>query len=428
MMQNRRYARVLSGILPLLVLVCFPSAAVWPESFIDYGGSLAVTAGVENDGIETEALLEDTLSLWVSATLGRFTLMAQGSMVNSLERSYLFDLDAAKLSGRFPGSPDPDSEFAFDAGRFIFSDFTGYILNDKADGLRLEWNFPFTTVALAAAYTGWVIKPNTTVMMSQSDAIDSLDSEIYYAPPRLIETLLLHVPEAFLGQDLRITWIAQQDLRREEDYLLPGDKVNTYYFGVGADGPVLKNLFYDIFGFAGMGTIAHDTHIFSGFFGAGLKYYRQDALSTRYEMRVLYAGGEKGAARFYSDIGRTESSQFLPISKRDTGIVFSPRMSNIAMLELGYALKPLEPLQIDIRGFGFWRAATGPISESGVDQTDRDNRFLGLELDTRAEWRFYSDFGVTAGLGLFLPASGSLGAMYDDSLRIKFTLEAVFAF
>jgi hypothetical protein len=318
-------------------------------------------------------------------------------------------------------------EFLFDAGRFAFSDFTGFILNDTADGLRLAWHFPFTTLTVEAGWFGFVIKPNTTVLLSQSDAVDSVTEDVYYAPRRLFETLSLQVPEAFLSHDLRLAWMAQQDLRRSGDFAEPGDRVNTFYAGAGLEGSFFPGVFHDVFAFGGFGSISGDRQIFSGFFGGGVRYYRKDAVSSRYDLRILRATGEPGAGRFYSPPGGG-SRQFLPISRKDTGIVFSPRMGNMTLCEIGWSGKPRDPLFVDLRGFAFWRSAAGPISESGIDQEDDRDLFLGLELDARAGWRFHSDFGASAGLGCFLPAAGSLGAFHDDSVRFTMTVEATFAF
>jgi hypothetical protein len=349
-------------------------------------------------------------------------------MVNNLDRAYLFDLDIAKLSWRFPREPEPDAATVVDAGRFLFSDFTGQVLSHKADGLRVEWGFPFTNISAAAAYTGLVVKPNSTILMSLSDAKDSVDDDVYYGSPRLIEVVTLRVPAGVFGQDFVLSLAAQQDLRAyDSEAEAAVDRVNTFYTGLGTEGALFSSLYLDLFGYLCFGTVG-ETRLFAQLYGAGLRYFRQEFYSSRFEGRLLYAGGENNTDGFYKGSTDGESNQFFPISKKDTGIVFSPRLANITLLELGYSLKPLSLVQAGFQTFLFWRSTAGPISEGGLDPADMKDRFLGAEFDLTANWKLRSDVGLSFGFGLFFPAGGSGGAFLDDTPRFKGTIDAVLSF
>jgi hypothetical protein len=411
-----------------LFLTLFTGPA-YPRDYLDFGGSVKAMTGFEHDGNDGVFLLEDTLTLWFSAHRGEFfSLTVQGSMVNNLDRPYLLDLDIAKLSWRFAREPEPDAATVVEAGRFLFSDFSGQVLSHKADGIRVEWGFPFTNISAAVAYTGFQVKPNSTILLSQSDAQEAVDDDVYYGSPRLVEVLTLRVPDGLFGQDFALGLAAQQDLRSyDSDSGDADDRVNTFYVGLGTSGSVFSTLYLDLFGYLGFGTVG-ESRVFSGMYGAGLRYFYREFYNSRFEGRFLYAGGEENGIGFYKAPADGESNQFYPISKRDTGIVFSPRPSNITLVELGYSLKPLPSVQAGVQCFLFWRSVAGPISEGGIDPADTTDRFLGTEFDITATWKLRSDVGFSFGFGTFFPAAGSGGAFLDAAPRFKGTIDAVLSF
>ena len=411
--------------LPLFIFVllaAFPQATNAQFAF-DWGGSASLESGYEHDGESGDPVLENIDSLWLSVDIAKtVSLFLQGSFVSNLDRPYLFDADIARLSFKLSRVPLMDSEVGVDVGRFNFNDFSGYLLNHKADGVRIGFDFPYASLSFAAAYTGFVIKPNSTILMSLSDSADANDDGVTFAPPRLIGEFLSRFPDAVFGQDIVLSGIAQQDLRKSADLVTGGKRVNTQYIGLGSEGSISARLFLHVFGYLGFGTIGDDTYILSNFEGLGLRWYWEEFFSSRIQARLLRSSGDKNTTSLYE--GKKHwSGAFLPISNLDLGIVFTPRMGNITLVDFGYSMKPIKRLQTEVRGIMFFRTEPGAISENGIDAADTSDHFLGPELDLTASFRLFSDAGLSLGIGSFFPASGSAGAFVDNSPRYKATIK-----
>lgn len=417
-------------VLPLFILVllsAFPRES-HAQFAADWGGSASLESGWDYDGNEGNPVLEQIGTLWASLDYAKTaSLFLQGNFTTNVDRPYLFDIDMARLSFRIPRFPLLDSEIGVELGRFVFTDFSGFLLNHKADGARLALDFSYSSLSFAAAYTGFLLKPNSTIVLSRSDSFEASDDDVTYAPARALGVFLARIPDSVFDQDVVLSCILQQDLRPTSELVTGGSRVNTQYLGLGTEGPITNRLFLHVFGYVGMGTIGNDTIIFSDFEGLGLRFYWEEFFHTRVQFRVLRSSGDKGTFTLYEE-KKDHSRAFLPISKQDTGIVFSPRMANITLVDFGYSLKPIDRLQTELRTILFFRTETGAISEGGLDSTDSVDHFLGPEFDLTANFRLYSDCGLSLGIGSFFPASGTKGAFYDDTPRYKATIKFFMTF
>ena len=427
----RRTATRSAAILILLLLALVPLAA------LDWGGTLDNATTYTWSGASSW-LQQDKLALWLETELGpSLTLSAQGSYTFSNERYYLFDVDMLTLRGRFVLEGAGTSLLEFTAGRFGVSDFSGVVLADNLDGVEVLWRTPRANLALTVGTTALQLSPVSTVGMSWGD----LSSTSLLAPPRLIEMVSLELPELFGRQDLLIALLLQQDLRSQTDLIQPGETVevagrggrlSTEYLGVALRGPLPASLYYDLFAYLGTGrTLSYldgqydYAWILSGLLGGGVRYFRQEWLSSRAELRLLFASGDSDYANFVEGNRQGLGTLFVPVSRPDLALVFTPVAGNLAVLELGYSIKPLPALQTQLTGFVFLRPTSGPVSDGRVDPAS-DSTYLGAEIDAIARYRPFSDLGLALSAGVFFP--GDAFRSENQEVQFRTRLEISFSF
>jgi len=419
---------------------------------LDWGGTNDIrTTPTFFFGSETATfLLEDKLALWLDAGLGEaLDLVVQGSYTYSNERPLLLNLDLANINGDFLLEKGRPSRLAFTAGRFPLAEFSRKVLDASVDGAWLQWSNALVNTSAAIAFTGLQLGPQlypseriqlapvSSVSMTWADRQE--DSVL--APPRLIEMVDLHFPELFARQDLRVVLLAQQDFRAEDTFIVQegdttftsgaGGRLHSAYLGIGIAGPLPVGLYYDLFSYVETGkTLSYISGVYeyawmlSFLLGGSLRYYREDWLSSRVELRFLFASGDDDYTDQFIE-GNTDglATTFVPISLSNLALEFSPRVGNLAVVEIGYSLKPIDVLQTGITGYLFVRPTVGRISDTRIDG---DSLYLGSEIDAIARLRLFSDLGAALSLGLFLPGNALGTAAGEPELRAR--LEISFSF
>ncbi len=406
--------------------------------WFDGGLSLLNTTGFTRDG-ETAFTQRDKASLWMEAGLSKsFKTAFQGSYTFDLERYYLFDVDLLKVEGNFVKYGDTPFRITVEAGRFLFSDFTGKVLAHNLDGIRLETGLPFMTLLVSAGYSGLNAKPNSSIIMSKKDLSDSGEDTLYFSPHRIVEIVSFRFPELFARQHLTVSAILQQDLRPAGELIAEGDttysetgggRLNTGYFGLGFKGPLVSGLYYKLYGYFGTGKSlsyisgAYSYETISSFMaGTELSYFMPKVLQSRISVKFLATSGEPDGDVYYEDNQAGLATTFVPISRPGVGLVFSPQLGNIAYGEFSYSFKPLSNIkhvfgdnfQIQLKGLPVFRTTAGPISESGLDEASTA-KYLGTEVDGFINMRFLSDLGLSVSTGFFFPGAA---AFTDTTTRM----------
>jgi hypothetical protein len=401
-------------------------------SAFDWGGTLDNSTTVDYTFTDPDASLsqKDTLALWLETGISPslvFTL--QGSFTYTYESPkpeypYLPDVDLLNLHGTVSLERERISLIRYTIGRFVLNDFTGLVLADGIDGFKVDWSSRVANASLAVGYSGLHFDQNSTINISWAD----FNNTELLAPPRLIGELSVEFPELFLRQDLHTVFLMQQDFRPENELLSEGPgleltgkggRLSTQYLGAGLNGGLIPSLYYEIFAYLGTGKSLSYIDgeyqyewILSTLLGASLRYFREELLHTRAELRLLFASGDEDFSNSVIEANREGlATMFVPISTRDLALVFSPRLANLIFLEASYSIKPLPELQTQIKGIVFLRPTTGPVSDTRV--TD-DSVYLGSEIDTVATFRPFSDLGLGLSVGLFFPGHGSFGATEQD--------------
>jgi hypothetical protein len=394
---------------------------------------------------------KDKLSLWIDIGKSeRFDLAIQGSCTFSLDMLYLFDLDFLYHSGEVPGILGKRSLLSFNAGRIIQSDFTGYVLDHRSDGLAITTTNPAFNLTLSAGYTGLLLKPVSYINMSKGDVLDLIDDTEFRAPPRLIEVVTLSFPELFCRQNIDLSFVGQQDFRKDVlqegitvESPAEGGAVNTRHVGIGLSGPVVPSLYYEMFGYFGTGsTLTYitgsykKTLILSYLLGGEINLFLEKIRFARLTARVLFSSGDEDFDG-YTDGNKEGYAQFfIPISLSSFGLIFSPQLGNIFLAELSGSIKPFagrragEKFQTILKGITFFRTTTGPVSEAGIDPASTA-LYLGTEVDAIINFRPFSDFGTSLSFGCFLPNNNPGSGAFLDTERkpeILGRFEASFSF
>jgi hypothetical protein len=447
--------------------VVLSTAPAFPGS-IDFGGSVLNSSGLGNypnpgaAGASAAFAQRNVGSLWFQAAFDDFLLF--NAQIGSAFTTYAYgtppqlfyvDADLFNLQGTFPTPQEGLALFRFTLGRAPFSDFTGLVLNHKADGFLFEFQYPDSALTFSAAYTGLVSKGASTITLSKADIADVSNASVIFAPPRLVEMVSFSV-FSLLGQKVTLSAIFQEDMRDTVlDLASPGTSnivtagsttfdaakgggVNTQYAGLGMSGTIVSALYYDVYSYlealqelAFSGGAYKSTTSFGLMAGGSLRYYANNLLFSVFGARIIYVSGDPASTTTYEgNVG--QFSAFAPISRPTLSSVFSPQLTNILLAEASYSLKPLSFLGSDIASSVevriladvYFRPTPGAISEPGIPAGNTD-LYLGTESDVSVNFRPLSDVTLSLWGGLFFP-----GAAFGPSpaMQYKSGLDIALAF
>lgn len=155
-----------------------------------------------------------------------------------------------------------------------------------------------------------------------------------------------------------------------------------------------------------------------------LTYLLGDAWSTRFEYENIFASGDSDRLTTSDTVGGnlagTDDKAFNSMGFVNTGLAFSPSLSNIMTFRLGASTFPLtaidgfQQFQVGIDLF----AINKMDPDAPIDEPTTDDRFLGFETDLFMNYRITSDLAVTARYGVFF--SGSAIASEADTRHFVF--------
>lgn len=146
----------------------------------------------------------------------------------------------------------------------------------------------------------------------------------------------------------------------------------------------------------------------------GVDYTFRVATKPKLMAEYIYASGDKD--RRYSttstaggNLAGSKDHAFNAFGFRDTGLAYSPRISNLHMMMVGGSCFPLEnielfeKMEVGTKFFCYHKAdEAGPVSDTTAPN---DSRFLGSASDVFIDWRLTSDLSWTVRCGAFFPGS-----------------------
>jgi len=345
---------------------------------------------------------------------GSWDLTAQGSYTYSLDRPYIFDLDLLRFMGVFPRS----SVLELTAGRFVFADATGLILNHPADGLRLGFLYPRVRIHLGAAYTGLLLNPSSDIRISADDLLEVGDDSTFFGPGRVLLQSSFTFPAARRPRELTLQALAQFDLRED-----PAEKIHTQYLGLVTSRRLSPTLYLDsqLTLSSGQSTVGtKDTFLLSFLFGLGLQYFNENLASSRAHLKIQYGSGFLPLV-LLPGWEALSLEDFRPISQPITGLAFSPALANLMYADFLYTFRPffrhpnqsLVNIQPGLGARTYFRSTFSDIYLDYVDPTS-DGMYLGTEIEAGLIARVFSDFGLSLRMGLFLPGTGGFGVFTTE--------------
>lgn len=357
----------------------------------------------------------------------------QGSYTYSLLIPYLFDLDYLELRGNFPALIGERTLLSFTLGRYYFTDFSGYIFSHTIDGFTVEMSLPDVTVSTSVGYTGLLLKPTSSIIISKADLNDQLDTTKYLAPPRLIGELKVEMHELLLREDIFLSFLLQQDLRMQnglvsegeiEEYSEIGGRVHSQYYGLGVSTPIYGPVFAEAQFFLETGSTlsylpdsdsatqhSYQAALILGWLARGnIDVFLDEFLYSVIEIDFLYTSGDRDYSVFLEGNSAENAHTLVPVSNQSFAFLFSPLLGNIFSFTGSYSVKPfswlrksvLQNVQSIIKTVLFFRSVPGPISLP-VLKSDSQELYLGTELDWSVNFRPFSDLGLALYFGIFVP-------------------------
>ena len=402
-----------AALLLLLLPLSELSATDW-----DWGGSIDNTTQLGFSAMYDEVELSQKLKagLWVTGLRrlgggGSIEMTGAGSYSYSDERAYIFDIDLLRSVGRFPAALGERSLLQATAGRTVFRDPSGLVLDHTADGAIVRLSYPGVRLRAAAAYSGLLLSPSSSIRISNTDYMEASTDEQFFGPRRAIGLFDVNVGA------LSLFTLAQFDLRDDDD----ADSIDTQYFGISGTGRLGRSGYSDSFVIISSGQErvgAGETSLFSFVLGTGVRFFAEELRFSRASFRALYASP---FLPLEDDIG-FNINEFKPINEPTLGLVFTPRLSNLIFTELEYSLRPFasgrrgpgDSLRVGISGRGFFRGYSGDIDYIDKFDPDSDSLYLGTEFELGVAARVFSDLGLSLRGGVFVPGSGDSGAFASE--------------
>ncbi|TVQ40744.1 MAG: hypothetical protein EA384_01995 [Spirochaetaceae bacterium] len=419
----------------------------------DWGGSTSFFGYVEKES-SYNRLIEGQLGLWLSFPISdSYSLLSQGSFRASDDPLIVADLDLLYVEGL--SAFGERAAVGVQAGRLVLSEFSGLVLEHRGDGAVLSLSTRHALARVGAVYTGLLLKPNSTLVMSKLDEIDDRDDEVRLAPRRLLALGEFQFIEPMPRTDVALAVIIQQDLRGSSDLIKEGETeldesrgglVDTRYALLGISGALGRRSFYDITGGVQSGRVLSyrqdpdsatgssyayaDTRAFIG--SAGFEHYSSGPRAGRLALSSLYSSGDADARSLRGGNRSAENNQFQPVATRPIGLVAAAQPGNLMTAGIEYSLRPftieaassLSELQTSVSGLLLMRALdSGPVDMPGVD-VDRGGRYLGTELGASIVYRPFYDLGIALAGGVLLPNNSSSGPIVDDRQDPRFKVQA----
>ncbi len=424
-------------------------ALSWGVTAQDFGGIITESFDVDTSAESAPSWANNlNLVLYFDWKSDSWQFQSQGSLTHNYrsDQSQLFhaDLDIFRFQYVFLGILGDASALQLDVGRFNYTDSSGLVINTNIDQFtsRLDWSTLDAT--LGAGYSGLVSKYTSRILYNLKDAIDSGDSAIYLASPRLFAWLSLGWEPLPLAK-IEAGYLRQQDLRayvnsqyqpaQDGDLLFkPANPppFDTNYFllrfdwglsnlglKLGLSGALSQGSSLTHVNLEGYKSIAH-----LGWAAEGRAEWQILQETGSLQFRGLIASGDPAERTYFYEggsIGETLSSlsTFRSASPAGIGKVFQPMIGNLALVGLKWSHRPWKTpaftmwsgLEYSLEVLTSFRMNKGAISV--VTNANSDQYYLGTELIASINWNIFSDFSLGMTSAWFVANQGSGGVFQN---------------
>lgn len=368
-----------------LIIALFLS--VVPTFALDFGGYLTNKSAFETYG-EDEFKLDqkNSVSIWLRQNFNKsgenyFALQSSYNFEADFEEDdYINALDLDFLKFAFAKNLKK-SKLSFDLGRFYYSDFTGIIFSQNADGLKIAFENSWIETSFYASYTGLlnaitteiITTPSSSFLMNKkmlplensSIAFNEDDSKIYdLAQKYLVGAFNFGLPNLFANQSFYIEVLDALRLEsNEKDF-------NRMYATFYLNGPIYRSLFYNASTTFGITTYDDETEV-SNLSSASIKYYFKNASLGA---SAIYASGNQGSLSTFSGFTKNISTYSLQ----------NYLYSGILKTGLSANFKPISVLLLSADCDAIFNAAAGNKSD--------EIEYYAFQYSFGALWQVKSDF------------------------------------
>lgn len=339
---------------------------------VDFGGALRNATkfkGKDFSNIKLDQV--DDLNLWLKIPFskdGKIYFIAEGlyefEYDDSVSQVYnRLDLNLLKFSASFKAK---DATMNVSAGRFAFTDLTGLIFNQNADGLAFSCDASAMSFSLYGAYTG-LLNANLVKMLDNPNDISSFDKKAVYelAQKYAVAAATFSLPRLAKRQSLSAQVLGT--------FKVDGKSFNRIYASLAFGGPIYKTLYYSLSSTLEMQSFDGSSMDLSNLSAAKLTWFlpfKDLALN----LGGLYASGSAGPFEAFS--GFTKLDAYNALSE--------PQHTGLAKGSFSASMKPVKSVLLNAGCDVILDAATSSL------------KYKGFQYNLGADWQIFSD--LKAGL------------------------------
>ena len=370
---------------------------------IQYGGWITPTL-MQNRGNNVSSYSATIARLWVKSYLwddafvyvrGKNSLTVTG-IPDDTELDNIVDVDLAFLDMFFL-----NKELQVTVGRQYFIVGTGLVLNGRGDGVNVNYIHPDFSLKGFASYTGLLLKDDNPYGLNSADFSDGAR--------RLFSGVVATKNITDVSHNVYAFGVSQIDLGKDSD-----EKYHSLYLGLGASGSWKMGLgYYGEFIYElGQARDRSGTNqmVNAMAINAGLEYKLKVVTEPILLLQYAYGSGDSdrtdsgknggGADRYFTYFGTFVG-----------GYGLNPILGNLHIGRLGSSLQLFEWTNIDLLKrittvfkYSLYMKSEkeAPINNSKAKE---NASFVGQGGDVALRWKIYSDLGLFANYGIFLPGS-----------------------
>lgn len=410
---------------------------------VDWGGWYNSYFFLFDDGVESSRTLrQNDLRLWTSITADRgiheayfrmratyddwnagdsFTRNEDDLEGPNLERGW-YAFDVAKALRLYEGVESP-FEFKLKIGRDLVRIGTGYAIDLALDHVMVKGEvLDFETTFIGGR------TPASTENIDRSRPVADHSDRVFYI-----------IEERYKGWDHHepFVYVVWQDDHTTEDppNLLQQFRYDSRYIGFGSTGELIDNLRYSTEWVIERGrSYGHQRFIRrdkikAWGFDHRLDYFFRHKAKPVLTAEWMFASGD--ANRLGSPTNAEGGNRndhvdrsFVGFGFRDTGVSFSPRLSNLHIWRLGTSFLPFPDVEAvkEMEVGTDWYLYYKHRSSAAVSDflADRQSGYLGWEMDYFMNYRILSDLSWTIRFGAFFP-----GEAFSDRTSRTFLLTGI---
>lgn len=397
------------------VALCFDSFA------FDFGALVKNDSSFEDYGKnDFELNQKNSASVWFRAPFEK-------SGENHFAAEFVYSFEADRQNENYKNALDfslfefllskeiSSSVLGLEFGRFYFSDLTGKIFSQNADGVMFGLKNNWLKLAAYASYTGLLNALNTEMITSApstflysavgsgtetpgvENGLNSFSADydkIYdLAEKYLVADFALSFPNLFANQTVSAEFLAA--------FRLENDDFNRMYATLSMEGPIVSSLFYDVS--STVGFVDYDAKVKV----SNLSEIRLDYFLKKFSFSAdaVYASGSQGAlspfAGFTKNVSTCSAQKFL--------------YSGILKAGVSCVYKPIETL--------LFTAGSDVVFNASAGDKNEDIEYFGFQYSLGALLQVKSDFQLGFTASQFIDKNNS-----ENIEKTAFDIKAVLAF